>query len=165
MATLYELTGNYLYLNDLLHDDEADEQAVLDTLESIEGEIEDKADGYAKIIKQLEYDALALRGEETRMAERRRMLEKRAEKLKTTLMESMEITGKTKFKTPLFSFGIQNNPPSVVLDAKDLTKIPEDYLIPQDPKVDKKKLMDELKNGVALDGVAHLEVSRSLRIR
>ena len=54
MAALYELTGEFLQLMDMLEDEECDEQCIMDTLESIEYEIEDKADGYAKIIKSLE---------------------------------------------------------------------------------------------------------------
>ena len=50
---LYELTGQFLELLDMLEDEEVDEQVIMDTLESVEYEIEDKADGYAKIIKAL----------------------------------------------------------------------------------------------------------------
>ena len=51
MSALYELTGFFLELMDMLEDEECDEQCIMDTLESVEYEIEDKADGYAKIIK------------------------------------------------------------------------------------------------------------------
>ena len=44
MGTIYELTENYEAIEALLCDEEVDEQTVLDTLEAIEGEIEDKAD-------------------------------------------------------------------------------------------------------------------------
>ena len=54
MSNLYELTNNYETLLNMLYDEDADEEMILDTLESIEGEIEDKADGYAKIIRELE---------------------------------------------------------------------------------------------------------------
>lgn len=40
---LYELTEQYDEVMNLLYDGETDEQTILDTLESIEGEIEDKA--------------------------------------------------------------------------------------------------------------------------
>ena len=56
MANLYELTKNYETVLNMLYDEEIDEQMVLDTLESIEGDIEDKADGYAKIIKELKQE-------------------------------------------------------------------------------------------------------------
>lgn len=47
MASLYELTGQMDYLSQLLEDPEAEEQVILDTTESIDYEIEEKADGYA----------------------------------------------------------------------------------------------------------------------
>ena len=50
---LYELTEQYDGVMNLLYDGETDEQTILDTLEAIEGEIEDKADNYAKIIKTM----------------------------------------------------------------------------------------------------------------
>lgn len=53
MANIYELTGQFLQLLDMLEDEEVDEQVIMDTLESVEYEIEDKADGYAKITKLL----------------------------------------------------------------------------------------------------------------
>ena len=49
MSNIYELTSNYDHLLNMLYDEDVDEQAILDTLESIEGDIEDKADGYATV--------------------------------------------------------------------------------------------------------------------
>ena len=54
MSNLYKLNEAWQELVNMLYQDDVDEQMVLDTLESIEGEIEDKADGYAKIIRELE---------------------------------------------------------------------------------------------------------------
>ena len=54
MSNLYQLTNDYETVLNMLYDEDADEQMILDTLEAIEGEIEDKADNYAKIIKELE---------------------------------------------------------------------------------------------------------------
>ena len=75
----------------------------------------------------------------------------------------MIATGKTKFKTELFNFGIQKNPPKLVLD-KEVEDIPMDYYIFQDPIADKEKIKQELKEGKELD-FAHLEQGESLRIR
>lgn len=76
----------------------------------------------------------------------------------------MIATGKVKFKTDLFSFNIQKNPPSVELDEEHLELIPIEYLIPQDPKPDKKRMLAELKEGKEL-GFARLKQTESLRIR
>ena len=53
MSSIYELTGEYLELMDMLEDEEIDEQTIIDTLEALDGEIENKADNYAKIFDLL----------------------------------------------------------------------------------------------------------------
>lgn len=58
---LYELTEQFLALQELVYDPEVDEQTFQDTMEGLWGEIEDKADGYAKIIMGMKADIEALR--------------------------------------------------------------------------------------------------------
>ena len=160
MSSLYELKGQYLELLSMMEEG-ADEETIKDTLEGIEGEIEVKADNYARIIRQLESDANGLKTEIERMTDRKRALENHVSYLKNNLQDAMILTGKEKFKTELFSFGIQNNVPSVVID--DPTSIPAEFLIPQEPKVDKKSIKEFLKDNEA--NWCHLEQSRGLRIR
>lgn len=108
MSTLYELSNEYLQLLEMLEDD-VDEQVFKDTLEGIEGEIEIKADGYAKVMKQLEGEVEMIKGEIERLTSRKKTIENNISRLKDSLKGAMEITGKTKFKTELFSFAIQKN--------------------------------------------------------
>ena len=75
---LYELTEQYLALQEMAYDPEVDEQVFQDTMEGLWGEIEDKADGYAKIILGMKADIEALRAEEMRLAARRKGLETRS---------------------------------------------------------------------------------------
>ena len=77
----------------------------------------------------------------------------------------LQATGKTKFKTALFSFGIQKNPAAVVIDEGYIKNIPDRFLIPQDPQIDKKAIKEALKAGEDLEGIAHLEQTESLRIK
>lgn len=129
MSNLYELKGNWKQLADMLYEENVDEQCVLDTLEAIEGEIEDKADNYAMIIKNLIASAEAKKGEAKRMTEKANAEENRAKMLKQRLYEVMKETGKVKFKTELFSFGIQKNGGLAPLWIdEDITKIPDEYL-------------------------------------
>lgn len=162
--TLYELTNDWLQLMTMLEEG-ADEDVINDTLEGLDYEIEQKADGYARVIRNMEADIAGLKTEIDRMTNRKKVLENNITRLKANLQNSMEITGKIKFKTDLFSFNVQDNPAAVVMDEQYLENIPEEYLIPQEPKLDKKKLAADLKAGVDLEGIAHLEQSRSLRIR
>ncbi len=162
MATLYELKGAWEQVYGMACDGEIDIDVTIDTLEAIEGEIEDKADGYAKLLRSLGSDVAALKEEEKRIADRRRAIENKAEAIKKRLQEVMEETGKVKFATQLFSFNIQKNPPSVVIDNPD--EVPQIYLVPQEPKADKKMILELLKGGEQ-PSWAHLEQSQSLRIR
>ena len=130
----------------------------------VEGELEMKAESYAKIMKNLEGDVAALKAEEERLANRRKAIENNIKNMKITLQSMMTFTGKVKFKTDLFSFGIQKNAPSVVIDT-DINNLPTEFLKFKDPEPDKAKLKEALKNGEDLSGYCHLEQSESLRIR
>ena len=163
--TLYELQEDYKKLLELAEDPDVDPEVLADTMEGIEGAIEDKAEGYAMVMKELEASELAIKNEVDRLNARRLSISNNVRCMKLALQQAMELTGKTKFKTQLFSFGIQKNPPAVVMDEQYLENIPAQYLIPQDPKIDKQKIKEDLKAGVDLEGIAHLEQGASLRIR
>lgn len=159
--TLYELTDQMLALYAMADDPDIDPQAWADTLEGIEGALEDKADNYAKLMRQMQADADALKAEEERFYNRRKALENHIASMKDRLQTMMQATGKTKFKTQFFSFGIQRTAPAVVID--DPMAVPKTFLIPQQPKLDKAALRDWLKENEC--GFAHLESGESLRIR
>ena len=162
---LYELTEQFLALQDLVYDPEVDDQVLQDTMDGLWGEIEEKADGYAKIIKGMQGDIEALKEEENRLAARRKALENRQQALKSNLEANMREMGKTKFKTALFSFNIQKKGglQPLVIDGL-LEDIPGKYLVPQPPVPNNeaiRKLLDEKQ----VDW-AHLEPrGESLRIR
>lgn len=61
-TTLTQLVGEWQQVTEMLMDPEMDEQTVLDTLESIEGAIEVKADGYGAVIRNLEMEKAAISG-------------------------------------------------------------------------------------------------------
>ena len=163
--TLYELTEDYMNLLELAEDPDIDEQAFMDTLEGIEGALEDKAEGYAKVIRTLEGDAAACDAEAKRLRNKKQTIENNIKRMKAALQYAMQATGKTKFKTALFSFGIQKNPAAVVIDEGYIENIPDRFLIPQDPQIDKKAIKEALKAGEDLEGIAHLSETYSLRIR
>ena len=163
--TLYDLTNDYMELLQMAEDPDIDEQAFLDTLEGIDGALEDKADNYAKCMRMLEADAKGIKAEEERLAKRRKTIEGNVSSMKSALQFAMQTTGKTKFKTTLFSFGIRKNPPSVVIDAANVRDFPEQYVIESEPVLDKKALKDALKAGEDMTGLCHLEQSESLSIR
>ena len=165
MATLYELTGNYLILAEMLDDPDADPITVMDTMDAIEGELDEKAENYGRIIRNLEAEAKALKEEADRLSRRKRTIDNNIDSLKKRLQMAMELTNRPKIDTPLFKFYIQKNAPSVVVDMDDLENFPPEFLTYQEPKVNKTAIKDALKAGLDLEGIAHLEQSQSLRIR
>jgi len=168
MASLYDLTGDYARFSELMEMEElTPEQAEMlkDALDNMVVDIEDKLENYAKIIKNFESDIEGLKAEETRLASKRKTLENNIKNMKARMTDAMIATGKTKIKGSLFSFNMQKNTPSVVIDEAYIENIPSEYLIAQEPKIDKKKLSDDLKAGKDLDGVAHLEQTQTIRIR
>lgn len=130
MPTMYELTGNYMEVLELASNPEIDPQAITDTLEAIGEEIEIKAENTAKVLRELEGMAAALKTEETRLNARRKSIENNVDRIKTGLYEAMKTTGKTKFKTALFSFAIAKNGGKipVVVDV-DTADLPDEFVI------------------------------------
>lgn len=160
--TLYELTDDYRNLLEMAQNPDIDGQAIKDTLEAIQGDIEEKADGYAKVIKELSADTDKITAEIKRLTDRKNTIQNNIAYMKQSLTSAMTVTGNTKFRTDLFSFNIQKNPPALVVD--DEKAIPQEYLIPQEPKVNKKAIIDFLKGGNDVP-YAHIEQSEGVRIR
>ena len=156
---LYELTESYLKLQQKIEDGGEDLE---DTLESITDAIEEKADGYGKVIKNIEAQIEAIKNEEKRLSDRRKSLESNVRRLKDSLYESMKLTKTKRIKSELFTFNIQNNPPSLNIENEDA--IPFEYYQPQAPKLDKKELLNAIKNGLEVEGVS-IKQGEGLRIR
>ena len=160
---LYELTGEYLSLMAMADDPDIDPEVLADTLEAVEGEFEAKFDLYVKIIRQLEYSVAAQRAESKIMDKKAVAGDKKIDRIKMLMRDAMTRTGKVKFRTDMFSYWMQNTPERVVLD--DVKKIPKEYLIEQDPKIDRMKIKEDIKAGKNLEGVAHLEQDKIVRFR
>lgn len=162
MSNLYQLTNNYETVLNMLYDEDVDEQMILDTLESIEGEIEDKADGYAKIIKELEAKRDARKTESKRLNDSASVFDNRIKNLKQNLFNTMKQIGKTKLATDLFNFNIVKNGGKQALTIDG--EVPKEYtktIIENDTD----KIRQALEEGKNLP-FAHLEPrGESLRIK
>ncbi|MBT2600909.1 MULTISPECIES: siphovirus Gp157 family protein [unclassified Oceanobacillus] len=160
MSSLYDLTQDFLQVQSLIDDGG---EGLRDTLESIDLAIEDKLENIGKVIRNLDGEAEMLKAEEKRLSDKRKAIEANQKRLKMYVEDQLILTGKDKVKTGIFTFAMQNNPPSLkVLDEKIL---PKRFFIEQEPKLDKKALKEELKSiGHDMPGV-ELVQGKSLRIR
>lgn len=162
MSTLYEITGQIKELLLIAELEELDEQTLNDTMESLEYELEDKADGYAKVIRELEGQAEIIKSEIDRLNNRKRGLENNVSLMKETLKNAMKETGKNKFKTDLFSFTVAKNGGKQPLDIHG--EVPEDYKKIK-YEVDNDKIREELKDGKELPFAKLKECGDHLRMR
>lgn len=159
--TLYDLVDSYENVMDLIGEDDANE-ALKTALDQIDEEIEKKADNIAKVIKNFDATNEAIDSEIKRLNIKKKSIENHQKYLKKYLEESMIKVNKTKFKTDLFSFNIQNFKKSVIIE--DFKKVPETYLVQRAPDVDRQKLYQDLKNGLEIEGI-HLQDNKGLVIR
>lgn len=159
---LYDLTQQYQQIKDLIDEHETDSPALIDTLESIDGAIEDKLENIAKLIRTLEAESEAFKKEELRFQTKRKVRENNTKRLKAYAQEALEATGKRKIEGGTFTLALQKNPPSVLISDDKL--IPAHYLIEQEPTIDKKSILEDLKNEIHVDG-AELKRGQSLRIK
>jgi len=161
MAKLYELTQNYNNLLELVDNPDVPTEMLEESLNSIDDEIDTKAENIAKVIKSVESDVAGLKGEEKRLADRRKSLEGRIDNLKEYVEGSMRAVGKEKIRGKVFTLGIQKNAPSVDIIDEDV--IPEQYFITK-KELSKKDILVALKKGEEVPGAA-VKQTESLRIR
>ena len=165
MASVYELKNEFSTLWMILEDEMADEETILGAWETAQEDLAIKFENCCKYIKNEEATIAGLKEEEKRLHERRQAKENAIERLKALMKQTMETAGEKKLVCGTFTTSIQNNAPSVVVDESYIENILSEYLRVKEPEVDKKKLLEDLKAGKELDGIAHLEVKQSLRIR
>lgn len=152
---LYEIANDYLSLMEAIENGEIPEEALADTLESIESGIEEKADNIACMLKNLSAEIAAIKAEENNLAERRKQREKTHERLKEYLSSTLQRVGKTKIETArnLISF---RKSESVEIDEEAFAKwawaAKRDDLLIYTAKANKTEVKRELNNGVEMFG-------------
>lgn len=160
---IYELTAQYIALQDAL--EAQDEQEITLLLSDTEKAIEEKADGYARVIKNFEADIEGLKEEIRRLTDKKNVLENSIKRLKDTLQQAMTITGKTKFKTQLFSFAVQKNGGAlpIILNVPE-AEIPDEFMIIT-KRPDKKAMADYIEETGDVTLFNYGQRGESLRIR
>ena len=164
MTALYMLTQEFREAAEKLADADLPDEAIADTLESLQFPIEEKAKNVAMVIRNKEVSAKAKREAAAEMLERAKADENRAKHLKDYLQSAMEATGITKIESPYFVISLRNNPESVVIDAE--SQIPADYMreIPATYSPDKTLIKKAIQDGFDVPG-CHLTRTQSLQIK
>ncbi|WP_339014232.1 siphovirus Gp157 family protein [Lactococcus garvieae] len=160
--SLYDLTADWQQVYDM---EDLDAETWADTLESIEGEIKDKAVNIGYVVKNLEADEVALSTEIKRLQDKKKAVTNKKQGLKDYLQNSMYAVGLRKIQSAPFNIRIQKNAKSLKIENEEQfmkNEFYDNYFIPQPPKLDKKQMLEDLKNGAVIEGV-ELQQSESLR--
>ena len=147
MSSLYEITGDMLALNELMEslvDENGEPREPTDEeLEQMKQwftgsltDFENKIDNYCKFIKNLKIEAADVDAERKnykeeldRLSKRSKACENKAKNVQSLLRWGMERLNIQKYKTQLFSLGIQNTQKSInPLVGFDWHEIPEELL-------------------------------------
>ncbi|PIH59083.1 siphovirus Gp157 family protein [Paenibacillus sp. LK1] len=169
MSKLYELGEKYRRFNhfvDAAWDDEDmtedDLQMYIETLESIEDEVEVKVENIVKFMKNIEGDIEAFKNEEKRLEKKRKYLQNKFDGLKSYMQNTLEVSKIDKVNAGTFKVKLQVNPPSI--NIIDPAKIPDTFKIEQEPKIDSKALLKAVKNGLEVEGAVLVNDKKHLRI-
>lgn len=159
MSKLYDLTQNYLNILDL--EDQLTEEMLKEALESIEGDLQEKYENIGKLIAEMDASIAALKNEEERLYEKRKIMENKKTALKDYAFRNLKLLNIPKLQTPLFAYTIKKNPGSVNVVNEEL--IPAEYYVTKF-ELSKKLMLEKLKAGEEIPG-AELQQSESLMIK
>lgn len=154
MATLYELSAGYASLLDMydLAETEPERADILDMLASAEGDIAEKAEAYARIMKNKQAEAEGLKAEIDRLTAKRRAAEAVVDRLKDAIANAMLMVGAKEIGTTIGKWRLQDNPWSC--EVLDVNAVPEEWHIKVEDKIDRAGLVRHFKEtGEMIDGV------------
>lgn len=165
MPNIYELSTEYAALMaeyEMAEDEErrADVWAMIDALQD---DIADKAEAYARIMRNMQAEADAYKAEAQRLQKRQKAAENAVEQLKGRLLNAMQAVGANEISTSIGKWRVQMNPWSVTI--LDDAAVPAEYHIPQPDKIDKAAILKHFKaSGELLTGVEMTQTA-GLRFR
>ena len=151
-STLFDLKEQFRALYELAIADD-DEQAFLDTLEALKGELEVKAGGYTHVIKQLEMEAKECDNVIANFKAKKEVRENHIKRMKEALMEAMDAAGVDSIPAGEYTLKIAKN--GGLQPLKIDGEVPDNYkkVIYED---DKDLIRKALNDGEELE-FAHLE--------
>ena len=167
MASLYEISQALHNVKDILDNaenlDEETIQNLTEALGSVEMNFHEKAENIVKMVKSYEAEAEVIDVEIKRLMARKKTAQNKAETLRAGLKGSMEVHGIDNINSVLFKIALSKprvGGLNITIPAEEL---PQEYqVVAITPN--KKLMMEDIKNGVVIDGV-ELETVRVFTVR
>ncbi len=163
MTALYEIVAEYRQQLDALAELDLDAQTYADTLESMDGDLQDKLRAVIAYSLDLEIEATGAAAASKRMKERAESLDNRVRWLREYALRAMEATGLPEISTDEWAAKVAKKPPAVVI--ADGIELPAAYIrttVKTEP--DKAALKAALTAGTVVPGVS-LVAGHRIQIR
>ena len=159
--SLYQITSSF----PKLIEEEMSEEDKKEVKKELTELLQQKSQNLIGYIRNIELTIEAMKNEEKRISEQRKILESRLTKFKEYVKECMEQNWFTKIETQLGALSIAKNPISV--EIYDEAQIPDEYKTKViEIKVDKKAIKKALKEtGEIIPGTMIIDNKTSLRIK
>lgn len=159
--SLYEITSGF---PKLLENNEILEEEKKEIKKELVGLLNKKSKNIIGYIKNIELTINAMKEEEKRISEQRKILENRLKNFKDYVKDCMEFNGITKVETALGNLSIARSPISVEIENENL--VPQEFkIITTTSKIDKSKIKDNFKEtGEIPTGVKINTENTNLRI-
>lgn len=121
--SLYKLSDQFNEVLALFDDETFDAETLSDTLDGVQGEIQEKGINIVSLVKNMELSTDAIDKAVKELNARKKSIATKQEKLKEYLLFNMQRTGITKIEAPLFEIKLAKNPPSVeIINEKEIPK-------------------------------------------
>ena len=162
---LYELTDAYAELAALLDECESEDEAaqLWAQMDEIGASIAEKADNYARYLRNKQAEVDGLDKEITRLQKRKRSAENQIEQLREHMKFAMGVAGATEIRTTLGKWTMRRNPPRV--EVIDESEIAPEFFDPQPPKLSKSKLLKHWKDTGEIPDGCDVVQSESMQFR
>lgn len=153
MTTLYQISSEYMAVLDggMVVDEDTGEVLFDDSnLDELQAAFEDKLEACALYLKNLESDAEAIKAEEKTLADRRRTIERKAERMRDYVSSCVQDVAGCKFETPRVSLSLRK---SKRVEVFDLGAVPGEYVVRKETiQPDKKAIKDAIGSGESVPG-------------
>ena len=163
--TLYNITNKFAELMDKAENGELTEKEYNEIGEEIALELQKKSASIIGYIRNTELLIEAMKSEEKRISDTRKMGEAKLDKFKQYVKENMEKLGLDKIPTELGSLSIAKNPMSV--EVEDENEIPKEFKNEKITiSIDKTAIKNHFKEtGEIVPGTRIIDDKTSLRIK
>ena len=165
--TLYSLNVQMQTILEMAEDDELDPQLIADTLEGLEGEVEDKLDSYGIVMNELLMDVEKIDVELKRLTDTKKRINRNIDRMKEAVKTSMILMDKRKVQGNHFTWQIQKNggkAPLIIDEDMPAISLPEEYQL-WDVKPNKEVIRQDLEAGKELPYARLGERGESLRLK